>query len=123
MEPVVRLTPAAATRFRALTAGETAPSIGLRVYTTSGGCSGFRYGMMIEDTAQESDTTFESDGIRIYLDAASVPLLAGASIDYVDSLMGAGFTVDNPNAVAACGCGSSVRTADASGNPGACGVR
>lgn len=123
MDTPLRLTPAAAERFRELTATETDPAIGLRVYTTAGGCSGFRYGMMIEDAARSDDEVFEADGIRVYLDPATRPLVEGASIDYIDSLMGAGFTVDNPNAVAGCACGSSFRTVGEAGSPGACGVR
>ncbi len=114
------LSDAAAGKLREITAGETNPDVGLRVYVYSGGCSGFRYGMMIEDAPTAEDRMVEAQGIRVYVDAASVDLINGSQIDYVDTLMGAGFTVNNPNAVAACGCGSSFRTADSSGSPGAC---
>jgi iron-sulfur cluster assembly protein len=120
MSPTVALSDAAAAKFRDLTAAETA-SVGLRVYVTSGGCSGYRYGMMIEDAPRPDDARLQLGGIEVYLDPQTAPLIDGATIDYVDSLMGAGFTVDNPNAVAACGCGSSFRTADGGGSPGACG--
>lgn len=115
------LSDAAATKFRALTAAETAPSIGLRVYVTAGGCSGYRYGMMIEEQPTAADQVFESNGVRVYLDGSSVPLVAGSTVDYIDSLMGAGFTLDNPNAVGGCGCGSSFRVAGDGGAPGGCG--
>ena len=118
--PVVRLTDAAASRLRELTAEETNPAIGLRVYVYSGGCSGFRYGMMLEDQPTADDLTVESNGIRVYVDGESRQYLVGSEIDYVDTLMGAGFTVNNPNAVSACGCGSSFRTADSAGSPQAC---
>jgi iron-sulfur cluster assembly protein len=114
------LTDAAAGRLRDLTADDTNPAVGLRVYVYSGGCSGFRYGMMLEDAPAADDHQVEAQGIRVYVDAASVDLIRGSEIDYVDTLMGAGFTVNNPNAVAACGCGSSFRTADSAGSPGAC---
>lgn len=114
------LTDAAAGKLKELTAGETNPAIGLRVYVYSGGCSGFRYGMMLEDAPTTEDRTIEANGVRVYVDDRSVPLLVGAQIDYVDTLMGAGFTVNNPNAVASCGCGSSFRTAEDEGSPRSC---
>jgi iron-sulfur cluster assembly accessory protein len=114
------LTDAAAGKLKELTAAETNPAIGLRVYVYSGGCSGFRYGMMLEDAPTAEDRTIESNGVRVYVDDRSVPLLVGAQIDYVDTLMGAGFTVNNPNAVASCGCGSSFRTTDDAGSPRSC---
>ena len=117
---VVSLTDAAALKLRELTAEETNPAIGLRVYVYSGGCSGFRYGMMLEDAPTPEDHTLDANGIKVYVDGKSVDLLKGAQIDYVDTLMGAGFTVNNPNAVAACGCGSSFRTADDSGTARSC---
>jgi iron-sulfur cluster assembly protein len=114
------LTDAAALKLRELTVEETNPNIGLRVYVYSGGCSGFRYGMMIEDTPTDDDHLLEANGVRVYVDGKSIDLLKGSEIDYVDTLMGAGFTVNNPNAVAACGCGSSFRTADDTGSPRGC---
>jgi iron-sulfur cluster assembly accessory protein len=120
LQPVVRLTDAAAEKLRELTAEETNPAIGLRVYVYSGGCSGYRYGMMLEDQPTPEDLTVEVNGIRVYVDGESTQYLSGSEIDYVDTLMGAGFTVNNPNAVSACGCGSSFRTADSAGSPHAC---
>jgi iron-sulfur cluster assembly protein len=107
-------------KLRELTKDETNPSIGLRVYVYSGGCSGFRYGMMLEDAPTPEDRILEASGIKVYVDGQSVDLLQGSQIDYVDTLMGAGFTVNNPNAVSACGCGSSFRTADDGGAPKGC---
>ena len=117
---IVSLTDAAAARLRDLTKEETSPAIGLRVYVYSGGCTGYRYGMMLEDQPTADDSVLEANGVRVYVDSSSVPLIAGSSIDYVDSLMGAGFTVVNPNAASACGCGSSFRTPDDGGAPRAC---
>jgi len=117
---VVSLTDAAASKLRELTKEEANPDIGLRVYVYSGGCSGYRYGMMLEDAPSSEDNRLDVNGIKVYVDGQSIPLLQGSQIDYVDTLMGAGFTVNNPNAVAACGCGSSFRTADDAGTARAC---
>ena len=117
---VLSLSDAASLKLRELTKEETNPNIGLRVYVYSGGCSGFRYGMMIEDAPTEDDRLLEANGVRVYVDGKSIDLLKGSEIDYVDTLMGAGFTVNNPNAVSGCGCGSSFRTADEAGSPRSC---
>jgi iron-sulfur cluster assembly accessory protein len=117
---VLSLTDAAATKLAELTKEEPNPDIGLRVYVYSGGCSGYRYGMMLEDAPTADDQILSANGVRVYVDTNSISLLEGSQIDYVDTLMGAGFTVNNPNAVAACGCGSSFRTADDAGTARAC---
>lgn len=117
---IVSLTDAATAKLRELTKDETSPEIGLRVYVYSGGCSGYRYGMMLEDQPTAEDRVLTANGLRVYVDNNSIPLLSGSSIDYVDTLMGAGFTVINPNAVSGCGCGSSFRTADDAGQAKAC---
>jgi iron-sulfur cluster assembly protein len=118
--PIVALSEAAAAKLQELTAAEANPATGLRVYVYSGGCSGFRYGMMLEDQPTPEDITVESRGIKVYVDQQSTQYLVGSEIDYLDTLMGAGFTVNNPNAVSGCGCGSSFRTAESAGSPGAC---
>ena len=100
---VVSLSDAAVAKLSELTKEETNPDIGLRVYVYSGGCSGFRYGMMLEDAPTPEDNVLDVSGIKVYVDGQSISLLQGSEIDYVDTLMGAGFTVNNPNAVAACG--------------------
>ncbi len=120
-EPLVVLSEAAAGKLQALVEAEQNPQMGLRVYVYSGGCSGFRYGMMLEDQPSSEDITIQSRGINVYVDKQSTQYLGGAEIDYLDTLMGAGFTVNNPNAVSGCGCGSSFRTAESAGSPGACG--
>jgi iron-sulfur cluster assembly accessory protein len=117
---VVSLTDAAASKLRELTKEETNPDVGLRVYVYSGGCSGYRYGMMLEDAPTPEDNRLDVNGINVYVDGQSISLLQGSQIDYVDTLMGAGFTVNNPNAVSGCGCGSSFRTAESEGAPRAC---
>jgi len=119
--PLVTLSDAAVEKLTELTKEEADPNVGLRVYVYSGGCSGYRYGMMLEDQPAEEDIKVESKGINVYVDPQSTQLLKGSEIDYVDTLMGAGFTVNNPNAVSGCGCGSSFRTEESAGAPGACG--
>ncbi|MFO7533438.1 MAG: iron-sulfur cluster insertion protein ErpA [Candidatus Limnocylindrales bacterium] len=119
--PLVTLSDAAVAKLTELTKDETDPNVGLRVYVYSGGCSGYRYGMMLEDQPSEEDVRVQSKGISVYVDPQSTQLLMGSEIDYVDTLMGAGFTVNNPNAVSGCGCGSSFRTEESAGAPGACG--
>ncbi len=119
--PLVTLSDAAVEKLTELTKEEADPNVGLRVYVYSGGCSGYRYGMMLEDQPAAEDIKVESKGINVYVDPQSTQLLTGSEIDYVDTLMGAGFTVNNPNAVSGCGCGSSFRTEESAGAPGACG--
>src|SRR3954447_315254 len=84
---------------------------GLRVGVRGGGCSGFQYALAF-DTQRDGDQVFEDHGLRIRLDGRSLPYVKGAVIAYVEGLQGAGFKVDNPNVIAACGCGSSFRVAD-----------
>jgi iron-sulfur cluster assembly protein len=119
-EPLVTLSEAAATKLQELVAAEQNADMGLRVYVYSGGCSGYRYGMMLEDQPSNEDVRVQSRGINVYIDPQSTQYITGSEIDYLDTLMGAGFTVNNPNAVSACGCGSSFRTADSAGSPGGC---
>lgn len=91
----------------------------LRLFIKSGGCSGFSYGMAL-DRPKEQDTIIEHNGITVLVDAESVQHINGAEVDYVDSMMGAGFKINNPNAVSTCGCGSSFRTADSKGQASSC---
>jgi iron-sulfur cluster assembly protein len=84
---------------------------GLRVGVRGGGCSGFQYALAF-DEQRDGDSIFEDKGIRLLVDRPSLPYVEGSVIDFVDGLQGAGFKVDNPNVIAACGCGSSFRVAD-----------
>ena len=93
------------------TQAAVADTAGLRVGVRGGGCSGFQYALAF-DEQREGDSVFEEQGIRLLVDRASLPYVKGSTIDFVDGLQGAGFKVDNPNVVAACGCGSSFRVAD-----------
>lgn len=80
---------------------------GLRVAVLPGGCSGFQYGLNIEDGPEEDDEIYEKDGIKIFVDPFSAQYLENVEIDYVTSMMGSGFSFRNPNAAGGCGCGSS----------------
>ncbi len=80
---------------------------GLRVGVLPGGCSGFQYGLNIEDEAGEDDMILESNGVRLFVDPFSLQYLSGVEIDYVSTFQGSGFTFNNPNASGGCGCGSS----------------
>lgn len=84
-----------------------ATTAGLRVAVLPGGCSGFQYGLNIEDEPQEDDEILDANGIRLFVDPFSGQYLEGVEIDYVTTMMGSGFTFNNPNASGGCGCGSS----------------
>lgn len=86
------------------------PNLGLRVFVYPGGCSGMSYGMAFEDQPAEDDMTISVDGLKLYVDEMSAQYVAGAQIDYEDSLMGGGFRILNPNAVRSCSCGHSFDT-------------
>jgi len=118
--PVVTLSAKASEMVRDILAKEESKSLALRVYVAGGGCSGLQYGMALDDP-MEGDLTLDYEGIRVVVDSESLRFIEGAEIDYVDSLMGAGFTVNNPNAVSSCGCGHSFRTAEESGAARGCG--
>ena len=83
------------------------PIGGLRIGVTAGGCSGYQYSMALEETAGEDDTVLEVGELRVFVDPESLPLLNGATVDFVESLEGAGFQFHNPNAQQSCGCGKS----------------
>jgi iron-sulfur cluster assembly protein len=90
---------------------QVADTAGLRVGVRGGGCSGFQYNLAF-DNQRDNDEVFESHGIKLLVDRTSLQYISGAEVDYLDGLQGAGFQVNNPNVVAACGCGSSFRVAD-----------
>ncbi len=100
------LSPSAAARVAAIAAKQTRPAI-LRLSVEGGGCSGFQYQFGLADAAETDDLVTETDGVRLVVDPVSLDLVAGCIVDYVESLGGAAFRVENPNATAGCGCGSS----------------
>ena len=109
--PVLTVTPTAASKIRELLTQRNLPNHALRVFVSGGGCSGLQYGMAFEGNPQEFDTLIEAEpGVRVVIDPTSIMYVGGATIDFVDSLMGGGFRIENPNAVSSCGCGNSFRT-------------
>lgn len=111
-ETVLTVTPQAVTVIKSLLEQRNIPNHALRVFVSGGGCSGLQYGMAFEANPQEFDRVIEQEGVRLLVDSTSLMYLQGAVIDFVDSLMGGGFRIENPNAVSACGCGSSFKTKD-----------
>ncbi|HEY7125494.1 MAG TPA: iron-sulfur cluster insertion protein ErpA [Ktedonobacterales bacterium] len=118
--PLVTLTPVALEKIHSLLVDENDSELGLRVFVAGGGCSGLQYGMTL-DTIQEGDEVIEAGGVRVFIDDMSATYIDGAEIDYLDGLMGAGFAVNNPNAVSTCGCGHSFKTSGDTGQARACG--
>ncbi len=109
---MVTMTDIAADKVRGFLAQqESEGDVGLRVGVRGGGCSGFQYALAL-DERKEEDHVFDFEGIRLIVDPASMRYVEGSEVDYTESLMGAGFEVNNPNVVASCGCGSSFRIAD-----------
>ncbi len=100
------VSPRAVERVAEITAAQAKPAA-LRVAVEAGGCSGFQYKFALDEAAQPGDLVIERNGVRVLVDPASLDLLGGAELDYTDALMGAHFTIRNPNATAACGCGTS----------------
>jgi iron-sulfur cluster insertion protein len=100
-------TDAAAGKVRELIAEEGNPELKLRVYISGGGCSGFQYGFTFDEARAEDDFAVDKGGVTLLVDPLSLQYLAGAEIDYAESLTGAQFVIRNPNAKTTCGCGSS----------------
>ena len=105
---MINVSQTAAEKITELLSEENKTGSGLRVFVQGGGCSGFQYGLMIEDNGQgAADQVFESNGIKLFVDPISVRYLKGAEVDFVDTMAGGGFTIKNPNATSTCGCGQS----------------
>ena len=120
VETTITMTTAAADKVRELLKQENDESLGLRIFVAGGGCSGLQYGMTL-DEEQEGDTVVAVEGFKVFVDEMSLGYIVGSEVDYVDSLMGAGFTVNNPNAVSSCGCGHSFKTSSGGGDARSCG--
>lgn len=112
----LEVTPSAVTTIRNLLEQRQIPNHHLRVFVAGGGCSGLQYGMAFEEMPEASDTLIEVDGVRLIVDPTSLGYLYGATIDFVDSLMGGGFRIDNPNSAGGCGCGKSFKSKDEQDN-------
>jgi len=108
---MINVSPTAAEKISELLTEENRAGSGLRVFVQGGGCSGFQYGLMIEENGQGSaDQVFESHGVKLFVDPISIRYLSGAEVDFVDTVTGGGFTIKNPNATSTCGCGQSFST-------------
>jgi iron-sulfur cluster assembly accessory protein len=115
-ETVINVSSTAASKIAELLSEDNKQDSGLRVFVQGGGCSGFQYGLMIEDGPGATDQVFQSNGVKLYVDPISVRYLKGAEVDFVDNVAGGGFTIRNPNAVSTCGCGQSFTVDDDSGH-------
>src|SRR5579862_1280667 len=105
---MINVSETAASKINELLTEENKAGSGLRVFVQGGGCSGFQYGLMIEESGQGSgDMVFESNGVKLFVDPISVRYLTGAEVDFFDTITGRGFTIQNPNATSTRGCGSS----------------
>jgi iron-sulfur cluster assembly protein len=110
-DSAINVTDAAAVKLKELLAGQQDTDQVLRVAVKGGGCSGFQYALAL-DKAKEDDHVFEHNGVAVVVDKLSMQFVFGSEVDYVEGLQGAGFAVNNPNVVAACGCGSSFQVKD-----------
>ena len=104
---MLQLSDAAVKKVKQLMAAENKEGFGLRVAVQGGGCSGFQYGLSYEKDQKDNDQVLEFGGLSVYVDAMSGCYLDDVMIDYVDSLQGSGFKINNPKATGSCGCGSS----------------
>ena len=104
---MITMTPNAISAVDKFIKGSATPVAGLRIAISGGGCSGFQYGMSLEEAKSEDDTVLEYGAIKVLVDPLSAPLLEGVTVDFVDSLNGSGFKFENPNASSSCACGSS----------------
>lgn len=117
---MIQISDSAQEKIKEMLAAEETPNLFLRLGVKSGGCSGFSYGMGFDDEQAENDKEISVSGLKVVVDEESSKYLNGVEIDYKESAMGGGFTIENPNATATCGCGSSFRTAADAGQPSEC---
>ena len=117
MTQVVELTEAAAVQVKTMMEHNGEEDAYLRVGVQGGGCSGLTYGLGFEEEPAQTDDVYEQHGVKIVIAKMDAPILEGTVVDFKQSLMGGGFTINNPNAIASCGCGSSFRTEKEVGSP------
>jgi iron-sulfur cluster assembly protein len=120
MAHLLTMTDEARAQLRSVLDRQNKPQGALRVYVAPGGCSGFSYGMSLEEEIDADDAVVEYDGVRVVVDEFSAQYLRDALIDYEDSLMGGGFQVRNPNATRSCACGQSFDAVQGGGAPKPC---
>jgi len=118
----ITITSSAANAVQDLLEERSLEGYALRVYISGGGCSGFQYGMALEENIRDTDHVFEQQEIKVVVDEVSIEYLDGSTVDYVNDVLGSGFKIENPNALAGCGCGDSSQTQgqDFSTNNGGC---
>jgi iron-sulfur cluster assembly protein len=117
----VTITQAAANAVEQLIEKRELSGYALRVFISGGGCSGYQYGMALENNFRDSDLIIDSEGIQVVVDEVSINYLNGATIDYVEDVRGSGFKIENPNAMSSCGCGQSSESgSNPYGNGGGC---
>lgn len=114
----VTLTPPAIQAVRDLMNKRNLEGYALRVFVSGGGCSGFQYGMALENNIRAEDMVDEFDGVKVVVDEVSIEYLRGAKVDYIEDVMGSGFKIENPNAVSSCGCGNSFKTGNSANSEG-----
>jgi iron-sulfur cluster assembly protein len=114
----ITLTPAAVAAVRGLLEQRNLKDYALRVFISGGGCSGFQYGMALENNIRDEDITNEFDGVKVVVDEVSIEYLHGATVDFVETPQGTGFKIDNPNSMPSCGCGSAASSDEAGGCSG-----
>ena len=107
LQEALKIGDGAVTRIKQLIESEGNPDMKLRIGITGGGCSGFQYNFSLDETVNDDDVLYERDGITVLVDETSIPFVNGAVLDFKTDLMGAYFSMDNPNASSTCGCGSS----------------
>ena len=110
VQKIIAVTPKAAEKVKEFMKQEGKDDLFLRVYVSGGGCSGLSYGMGFEEKSDEDDTVIEEHGVKLLIDSYSSRHLKGTEIDYIESLMGAGFKINNPNVTKSCSCGHSFNT-------------
>lgn len=120
LKQYVKITEAAAFRVKEMMQHNGEEDSFLRVAVHGGGCSGLTYGLGFEQSQSDDDIVTTQYGIPVLVSKEDAPILDGTIVDYKESLMGGGFTIDNPNAIASCGCGTSFRTAKKEGTPEVC---
>lgn len=119
-ELLVSMTDAAAAKVQELRSREGKADAALRLFVKSGGCSGYSYGLAFDSNIADDDRVEHHGEVQVVIDAFSAQHVAGAEIDYVDSLMGSGFAINNPNAVSSCSCGQSFNTDGSPAKAGGC---
>lgn len=119
---MITLTESAINAVSRFIAGSEKPGAGLRIEVADGGCSGYQYGLRLDEQQNENDTIIDCGTVKVLVDADSLPMLDGMTVDFVDSLEGSGFKFTNPNAVKSCACGTSFSTATEGGSAGTGGI-